>query len=205
MLSQRVRKYQITTLTFVFITVYRLGLFSTLYLIDPETFVQVFRFDIWVFLVALPLVYFLGWLLVTWVASKHSVFSLKEKFYRHPIATIILSALYLWDLSFRISEYSLGPGFFNYMINTFELVVFYAFLSFLWWLAVCWFSEKLWRKQRFSFNWYQKTVDILFAVTPPLYKFVLGLIISLVVLVTLFVSLSSVLNYSGEDLLKLGR
>jgi len=88
MLSQRARKYQIITLTFVFITVYRLGLVSMLFLINPEAFVQAFRFDIWVFLVAFPLVYFSGWLLVTWVASKHSVFSLKEKFYRHPIAPI---------------------------------------------------------------------------------------------------------------------
>ena len=76
------------------------------------------------FLIIIPAVYFLQWLIATWVASKYTQESLKEKFYRHPIATIILFISYITDLPYRLSESDLGGGLFK-MINAFEIIIYY--------------------------------------------------------------------------------
>jgi len=124
-----------------------------------------------------------------------------DNFFRHPNATIIFAFLYVTDLPYRLSESDLGGGLFK-MINAFEIIIYYAFLSFLWWLLICWISEKIWKKQRFMWEWYKKVVDKIFVFLPPLYKFILGLMVALLIFLLLFVLMAGVFNYSGEDLQK---
>ena len=114
---------------------------------------------------------------------------------------MIFAFLYVTDLPYRLSESDLGGGLFK-MINAFEIIIYYAFLSFLWWLLICWISEKIWKKQRFMWEWYKKVVDKIFVFLPPLYKFILGLMVALLIFLLLFVLMAGVFNYSGEDLQK---
>jgi len=89
------------------------------------------------------------------------------------------------------------------LASIFEVIVYYAFISFLWWLLVCWISEKIWKKQRFQWNWYKKIVDKTFIILPPLYKFVLGLIVALLLFLLLFLLITKVFHYTGSDIMKL--
>lgn len=196
---KRMRKYQVLTFTLAFLFLYRFVGTLIFYYAGKETFIENYGLGIGVFLIIIPIAYLLQWLIATWVVSKYTQQSLKEKFYRHPIATIIFFILYLTDLPYRLSETDLGSGLFK-MINAFEIIIYYAFLSFLWWMLVCWISKKVWRKQKFEWSWYKKVVDKIFVFLPPLYKFILGLMVALLIFLLLFVLFVGVFHYSGSDL-----
>lgn len=199
---KRIRKYQVLTFTLGFLFLFRFAGTLIFYFAGKSTFIEQFGLSIGFFLIAIPAAYLAQWLIATWVASKYTREKLKEKFYRHPIATIIFALLYVTDLPYRLSESDLGGGLFK-MINAFEIIIYYAFLSFLWWLLICWISEKIWRKQKFEWGWYKKSIDKIFVFLPPLYKFILGLMVALLIFLLLFVLLAGVFNYSGADLQKL--
>lgn len=199
---KRIRKYQVLTFTLSFLFLYRFVGTLIFYFAGKETFIENYGLSIGVFLVIIPAAYFLQWLIATWVGSKYTKESLKEKFYRHPIASIILFISYLTDLPYRLSESDLGGGLFK-MINAFEIIIYYAFISFLWWMLVCWISKKVWRKQKFEWSWYKKIIDKFFVFLPPIYKFILGLMVALLIFLLSFVLFAEVFHYSGSDLKKL--
>jgi len=149
--------------------------------------------------IGIPLIYFFQWLLVVLIASKFTRESLKEKFLRHPIATITLFILsiILTDLPYRVSAF-----WGETLAYIFEVIVDYAFICFLWWLLVFWISEKIWKKQRFQWNWYKKILDKIFIILPPLYKFVLGLIVALLLFALLFLLITKLFHYTGSDIMK---
>lgn len=196
---ERIKKYQVITFTLGFLFFYRFVGTLVFYFAGKETFLETYNLSIWFFIILIPAIYFIQWLIATWVGTKFTVQTLEEKFYRHPIATIIFSILYLTDLSYRLSESDLGGGLIKF-INAFEIIIYYAFISFLWWLLICWISSKIWKKQRFQWNWYKKTIDKIFVFLPPIYKFILGLIVALLVFLILFLLITVVFHYSGSDL-----
>ena len=199
---KRIRKYQVLTFTLSFLFLYRFAGTLVFYFAGKETFIENYGLSVGIFLIIIPAVYFLQWLIVTWVASKYTQESLKEKFYRHPIATIILFISYITDLPYRLSGSDLGSGLFK-MINAFEIIIYYASISFLWWMLICWISKKIWRKQKFEWPWYKKIVDKFFIFLPPIYKFILGLMVALLIFLLLFVLFVGVFHYSGNDIQKL--
>jgi hypothetical protein len=185
----------VITFTFGFLLFYRFATTLIAYFADKESFIERFGLNIWFWSIGIPTIYFLQWLFVTWLASKFDREKLKQKFFRHPIATIILFILYLTDLPYRLAEYS-GGG----IITIFETIVYYAFVSFLWWLLVCWISSKIFKKQRFQWLWYRKAIDMVFVIMSFAYKFILGLIVALILFFILFLLVTFVFKYSGQDL-----
>lgn len=191
---KRLKKYQVITFTFGFLFLYRFSTFLILYFSDKDLFLKRFGLNIWFWAIGTPIIYFLNWLLVVWVASKLPKDKLQQKFLKHPIATIILFILYITDLPYRLAEYG------GNIINIFETIVYYAFVSLLWWLLVCWVSSKIFKKQRFQWNWYKRIIDKFFVFIPPLYKFILGLIVAFLVFIVLFLIITKIFHYSGADL-----
>lgn len=191
----RIKKFQVISFTFGFLAINQIIVFWATYLTGKEKLFENASLNILFMLVGIPLLYFLQWLIVVWIASKFTREKLKEKFLRHPMATIILFILFITDLPYRLSEYWGGNP-----ASIFETIVYYAFISFVWWLLVCWISEKIFRKQKFQWNWYNKIIDKVFIIIPPLYKFILGLLVALFVFIILFVLITLVFHYSGSDL-----
>jgi hypothetical protein len=195
---KRIKKYQVITFTFGFLLLYQLTTFLIGYFADKDLFLERFGLNIWFWAIGIPVIYFLQWLLVVWVASKFTKETLKQKFFRHPIATIVLFILYITDLPYISAEYS-GGG----IVIIFETIVYYAFVSFLWWLLICWISSKIFKRQRFQWNWYKKTIEKIFVLMPIAYKIILGLIVALVLFFVIFILITVVFKYSGQDLKKL--
>jgi len=191
----RIKKYQIITFTFGLLFFNQLAMILAAYFADKDLFLERFALNIWFWVIGIPLIYFLQWLLVVWIASKFPREKLKEKFLRHPIATILLFILYITDLPHRLSGYW-GSN----IISIFEVIVYYAFISFLWWLLLCWISDKIFKKQKFQWNWYKKIIDKIFVFMPPIYKFVFGLIVALFIFFVLFLLITIIFRYSGSDL-----
>lgn len=194
---KKIKNYQVITFTFGFLLLYQLTTFLIIYFADKDLFLERFGLNIWFWVIGIPVIYFLQWLLVVWVISKFPEEKLKQKFLRHPITTIVLFILYVTDLSYRLSEY--GGG----IVGIFETIVYYAFISFLWWLLICWISSKIFQKQRFQWRWYHKVIEKIFVLMPILYKIILGLIVALVLFFVIFVLITVVFKYSGQDLKKL--
>lgn len=197
-----VLKYQVITFTIVFLLFYRLLTTLIIYFNDKEYFLKQYKFSIEFFIILIIIIYFFQWVIASYTVSRFTNQSLKDKFNSHPIVTIILSLLYLAGLPYRLSEYDLGRGIFK-LINAFEIIVYYGFVLFLWWLLICWTSSKVRKKQLYQWNWYKKTIDKLFAIVPYVYKFILALIIALFIFIIIFVLISKTINYSGSDLIKL--
>ena len=191
----RIKKYQVISFTFGFLAINQIIVFWATYLTGKEKPFENASLNILFTLVGIPLLYFLQWLLVVWIASKFPREKLKEKFLRHPIATIILFILFITDLPYRLSGYWGGNP-----ASVFEVIIYYAIVSFLWWLLMCWISEKIFKQQRFQWNWYKKIIDKVFIIIPPLYKFILGLLVALFIFIILFVLITLVFHYSGSDL-----
>jgi len=192
---KRIKTYQIITFTFGFLLLYRFTTCLIGYFTDKDLFLERFGLNIWFWVVGIPVIYFLQWLLVVCIASRFTKEALKEKFIRHPIATIILFILYVTDLPYRLSEYNAGG-----IIVIFETIVYYAFVSFLWWLLVCWISSKIIKKHRFQWLWYRKSIEMVFVIMPIAYKFILGLIVALILFFVIFILITVVFKYSGQDL-----
>lgn len=191
---KRIKKYQVITFTFGFLLLNQLTMILMAYFADNDAFLERFDLNIWFWAIGIPVIYFLLWLLVVWVASKFTKETLKQKFLRHPIATIILFILYVTDLPYRLSEY--GGG----IVAIFETIVYYAFVSFLWWLLMCWISSKIFKKQRFQWRWYKKIIEKIFVFIPIAYKIILGLIVALILFFVIFILITVVFKYSGQDL-----
>jgi len=190
----QIKKYQVITFTFGFLLLNQLTMVLTAYFADKEMFLERFGLNIWFWAIGIPVIYFIQWLLVVWVASKFTRESLKQKFFHHPIATIILFILYVTDLPYRLAEYG------GNLISIFETIVYYAFVSFLWWLLICWISGKIFKKQRFQWRWYKKTIEKIFVLMPIVYKIILGLLVTLILFAILFFLITVVFKYSGQDL-----
>jgi len=191
----RIRKYQVVSFTFGFLLFYRVITTLITYFVNKESFEKELGLNIWFWLIVILVSYFLQWLFVTWLVSKYSKEKIKQKFLRHPIATVILFILYLTDLPYRLSEYSDGG-----VINIFETIVYYAFISFLWWLLICWISSKVFKNQRLHWLWYRKVIDIIFVIMPIAYKFTLGLIVAMILFFVIYLLITVVFKYSGQDL-----
>jgi len=191
----RIKKYQIISFTLFFLFLNQMIVLWFHNFTDKEKIFENILYDTLFYSVIIPLSYFLQWLIIVWVASKFPREKLKEKFSRHPMATIILFVLFIADLPYRLSDYWGGNP-----ASIFEVVVYYSFVSFLWWLLVCWISEKIFKKQQFQWNWYKKIIDKVFVILPPLYKFIVGLLAALLIFVILFLLIARVFNYSGSDL-----
>lgn len=192
---KRIKKYQVITFTFGFLLLYQLTTFLIGYFADKDLFLERFGLNIWFWAIGIPVIYFLQWLLVVWVASKFTKETLKQKCFRHPIATIVLFILYITDLPYILAEYSGGS-----IVIIFETIVYYAFVSFLWWLLICWISSKIFKRQRFQWNWYKKTIEKILVLMPIAYKIILGLIVALVLFFVIFILITVVFKYSGQDL-----
>jgi len=191
----RIKKYQVISFTFGFLAINQILVFWATYLTGREKLFENTSLTILFMVVGIPVLYFFQWLLVVYVASKFTRKKLKEIFLRHPIATIILFVLFITDLPYRLSGYWGGN-----LASIFETFVYYAFVSFLWWLLVYWISEKIFKKQKFQWNWYKKIIDKVFIIIPPLYKFILGLLVALFIFIILFVLITLVVHYQGSDL-----
>lgn len=181
----KIKKYQIITFTLGFLFLYRFTITLISFFSDKETFIKTYNLSIWFFVIVIPIAYFIQWLIATWIASKFTTETLKEKFYFHPILTIIFSILYLVDLPYRLSGFDLGGGIFK-MINIFEIIMYYIFISFLWWMLFCWISKKIWKKQKLEWSWYNKIIDKFFIFLLPTYKFILGLMVALLIFSIIF-------------------
>lgn len=192
---KRIKKYQVITFTFVFLLLYQLIPYLIVYFSDKEDFLERFSMNIWFWAIFIPIIYILQWLFVVWVASKFTKESLKQKFLRHPIATIFLFILYVTNLPYRLAEYS-SSG----IVTIFETIAYYTFVSFLWWLFICWISSKLFKKQRLKWKWYEKIIEKFFVFMPIAYNLTLGLIVALILSFILFILLTVVFKYSGQDL-----
>jgi hypothetical protein len=185
----------VITFTVGFLFFYQLATILIAYFADKDLFLLKFYLNIWFWAIGIPVIYFLQWLLVIWIASKFQREKLKQIFLKHPIATVILCILYITDLPYRLIEYS-GGG----IVVIFETIVYYAFVSFLWWLLVCWISSKIFRKQRFQWRWYQKLIEIFFVFMPVAYKIILSLIVAFILFFVIFILITVVFKYSGQDL-----
>ena len=100
-----IKKYPLITFTIGFLLLGQLVAVVASYFADKSLFIERYGLNIWFWAIGIPVIYFLQWLLVVWVASKFTKEILKQKFLRHPIATIILFVLYITDLPYRLSEY----------------------------------------------------------------------------------------------------
>ena|ERR1700690_4419834 len=192
---KRIIKHQVITFTLGFLLLYQLSAVLISYFTDKQLFLEHFGLNIWILALSIPIIYFLQWLLVVWVASKFPEEKLKQLFLKHPIATIILLIVYITDLPSRLQEFG-GGG----IVPIFETIVYYAFVSFLWWLLICWISSKIFKKQSIQWHWYQKAIDIIFAFMPIVYKFILGSIVAIILFYVLFMLITVLFNYSGKDL-----
>ena len=191
---RRIKKYQVITFTFGFLLLNQFTMIMVTYFSDKDLFIERFGLNIWFWAIGIPIVYFIQWLLVVWVTSKFTQETLKQKFSRHPVATITLFILYVTDLPYRLSEYRSG------IVAVFETIVYYAFVSFLWWLLICWISSKIFKNQYFQWNWYKKIIEKVFVFMPIAYKIILGLIVAFVLFFVLFILVTVVFKYSGQDL-----
>jgi len=195
----RIKKYQIITITMAFLLLYRTFDHLIYYFKEGNSPYQAIGLNIWLVLSLHIVVYILQWLILTWIASKYTAQSLKEKIYGHPIITLILLVIYLHELPYRYANSSLGSN----LVGIFELTIYYAFLFYIYWLIICWLSKLIWKRQRYQWIWYNKLVDKLIVIIPIIYKFLLGIIISIVVFINLFTILTRITNYSGVDIWKL--
>lgn len=193
-LIRKIKKYQVITLTFGFLLFNQFARIMVAYFTNKDLFLEEFGLNIWFWAIGIPVVYFLQWLLVVWVVSKFSKEKLKQKFLKHPIASIILFILYVTDLPYRLSGYG------GDIIGIFETIIYYAFISFLWWLLVCWISDKIFKKQKLQWHWYQKTIEKVFVIMPIVYKIILGLIMAFVLFSVIFILITVVFKYSGQDI-----
>jgi len=190
---KRIKKYPLITFTIGFLLLGQLVAVVASYFADRSLFIERYGLNIWFWAIGIPVIYFLQWLLVVYVASKLPREKLKQKFFRHPIATIIIFILFITDLPYRLAEYGGGGGWF-------ETILFYAFMAFLWWLLVCWISSKIFKKQRFQWRWYQKIIEKIFVFLPIAYKIIFGLILTVIIFSIIFLLITVVFKYSGQDL-----
>lgn len=197
----RLKRFQIITFTITFLFIYRLIGALALFFTDKVNFIKLYLFSIWWFVVFITGAYFVQWLIFTWIGTKLPKEKLKNKFFLHPIATFIILFLFLTDLPNRLREYGGGGGI--VFINALDTIIFYAFISFLGWLLICWISSLILKKQRFQWKWYKMIIDKLFVLLPPIYKIILGLMSAIFVFMILFGVISAIFHYSGSDLSKI--
>lgn len=202
----RVKRYPIIIFTCIFLFLKSVIGTSLLYFHDQESFIETMEISFWGCILLSLVTYTLLWLLITWVASKFSSEKLKQKFYKHPIATITLSLLYLIGLPYQLSIYSSGSGLWK-ITSYFETIAYFAFVQVLWWLLVCKISRAIFKKQRYQWIWYKKIINNAFQIIPWLYKTVLYLLVigcTLIIILAVIFNIFEFLAPSAKDLQKLG-
>jgi len=200
---EKLKRYKIITFYLFLLLIYRYSQLTILYFVNKKSLSEIISgIDSKYFFIGFPIVYFLQWLLVVSIASKFPKDILKKKFYDHPIATLIFVSLYLIDIPFRLRDSIINFNIF-YSLNILEYVTFYAFLNLLWWLLICWVSSKVFKKQRLQWLWYKKIIDKMFVIIPNIFKVVLALTVSFIIAIFLFLLLSLIFKYSGQDLKKI--
>jgi hypothetical protein len=192
--KRTIKKYPIIDFTIGFLLLGQLILALGTFFGSKEVYQKLIGINIWIWIILLSLLYFLQWLLVVWIASKLPKEKLQHKFLKHPIATIIFSILYIISLPDRFT------GFNGNVTNAFENVIYYAMVSFLWWLLICWISDKIFKKEKSPWVWYQKMIEKIFAFASIIYKIILGLVVVCMLFPLLFILITGVFKYSGKDL-----
>lgn len=192
-LWRMVKKHQVATLTLSFFFLYQLASVLFAQLSDSSSLPETFGLSVGPLVLILTLVYPLQWIIVVWALSKLGPRT-KERLYRHPIATIFVSLVFITDLPSRVLE----GGSFTVM-NAIETAVFYGFFSFLIWNLICWISEKIWRKPTPPWGWYKSVVDKASAFLPPAYKVILSILIAITIFVSLFAVLGGLFGYNAAD------
>jgi hypothetical protein len=200
---RQIKKYQVITFTLGFLLFYRFIQMIFLYFADKNLFLEKYGINIWFWLPLLTLIYVLQWLLIVWLASKLPKEKLKQKFFKHPIATIIFFFMYVYEIPYRLAGNGGGNVIFK-IIDAFEIIIYYAIVFFLWWLLICWISNMIIKRQKFQWGWYYKIIDKIFTILPIVYKLILAVIIAGFIFVILFIILTVVFKYSGRDLNILG-
>lgn len=195
-----IKRYQIITVTLSLFFLNQEFIFWFNYSNNTNLFLEASSYNILFGIFGLPIIYFIQWLLVIYVASKFPKEKLKEKFLKHPIATIILFILYTLSFPHTTSRLNVSIG---NIIIVFEGIVSYAFISFLCCLLIFWISNKIWKQNKLQWNWYKKMIDKIFIIILPLYKFILGLIVALLLFPILFFLIAKGLHYTGTDIIKL--
>ena len=201
--QRRLRNYRVLTFTISFLFLFRLTSTIASYLTERDALYEGMKHDVALFMIVILAVYFIAWLIVTWVASKFTHDQLREKFYKHPVATMLTVVGFIVDLPLRLVHADFNGGILVSTVDAFEIIIYYAFASFVWWLFFCWISKKIFKKQKYQWNWYKRLVDKAFVFIPLLYKLFLGLMVALTIFILLFVLLTHVFHYTGADLQKL--
>lgn len=191
----RIKKYQIITFTFGLLFLNAELVFWADYLAGKYLFLKTFSQSILVGVIGFSLFCFLIWLLVVWVASKLPREKLQKKCLMHPIATIVLFILYITSLPSKLSGYW-GIN----IVNIFDTIIGYTFVSFLWWLLICWISDKIFKRQECQWTWYRKAIEKIFVYSPLTYKIILGLIAAWFIFIVLFWLITTIFHYSGLDI-----
>jgi len=193
-LLKKIKSYPIMDFTIGLLFLHQFSIIIIVYFTDKVLFLERFGFNIWGWIIGIPVIYFFQWLLIVWIASKLPREKLKQKFLKHPIATIVLFFFYITDLPNRLREYG------SDIVGIFETIVYYAFISLLWWLLVCWISSKVFKRQKFKWHWYQKVIEKVFVFIPIIYKIILGLIVAFMLFGIIFILIIVIFKYSGQDL-----
>lgn len=194
----KIKRFQVISFTLGFFAVNQIAIFWANYLTGRERLFDNVSLSILFVFVSVPILYFLEWLLVVYVASKFPKGRLKEKILKHPVATIIVFILFIAGLPYRLAGYWGGNP-----TSTFEVILYYAFIYFLLLLFISWISEKIFKKQIFQWSWYKKLIDKVFIIAPPLYKLILGLLVALFIFIILFLLITMLSHYSGLDFKRL--
>jgi hypothetical protein len=123
------------------------------------------------------------WILVIWLTTKYSKNDLKQKFINHKIVTIIL---FVWLLVVVSNKLIFSFLFLNRqgniivtllgIVSLFNVVLYSIFLFFILWFVICWISNKIFKKQKNQWSWYNNIVNKSFIILPKVYKVILGLI-----------------------------
>lgn len=181
--------------TFVFFILYRLVFPLVLYYLGIADYFEDQQFSMGTYYLVYLLSYPIGWVILSFTASKFTETSLKELFYKHPILTLFL----IFDTVYRLVMTDLGAGI-QLIPNALETILYFGFIDFLWWLLIGWLVSKIRKRQRFQWRIYRKGIDFAFKITPPMYKFILGCLYALVITIILFALVTNLFNYSAKDL-----
>lgn len=198
-----IQLYPVVTFTVLFLFLFRFGSFLVLYFFDKERFSEYFGLSLFPALAIATATYFVQWIIVVLLFSKYSKERIKTRLLEHPYITSFLTSLYLWGLLQRLVWTEVGGGILG-AINAFETIVYYAVVSFIWWILFTWISKKIWKKRESDISWYRKSVEFLLAYLSPVYKVILGAVVVYFLFSIIPSMLALMFGYSGSDLQKLG-
>ena len=197
---RKIKQYPIATFTMVLSFFYNLLIFISMIIFEePDSQHSPLSDNILIIIVTIPILYFIQWLLVIFVMTKHPRDKLESRFLDHPVITIIFFILFIFELPYRIIE-KLGGFFVLQIMSSFDVVLYWAFIFFLWWLLFSWISKKFYKTRKYNWNFYNKIINMIFHWIFPVYKYLIAILASLFIFSVLFILISLMLGYSGQDL-----